>query len=143
MSEIISLLKEKNEHLERFLHLNTNELEFIDEGNFENLEDFYYSRDCLLTMINKVDERINDINRGLLTQSELSLNEKKSVISELDRKNDYVQRILSQDLQILSAIEKEKSCIIKELKKTNVVKKVFSSYKSGENFGSSKIDEEV
>lgn len=143
MSQIITLLQEKNEHLERFHSLNSEELSMISDGKFDNLDNFYNSRDCILNMINHVDSRIQDINKGLLTPDELELREKKHVLKLLDEKNDLVQQILAQDLQILSAIEKEKSNIIKALKQTNVVKKVFSSYKSEDRNKSERFDESV
>lgn len=141
MSEIVQLLEEKNQHLERFFNLNADEIVNMDESNFENLDNFYGSRDCILNMINHVDKRIEDINRGLLTPDELTQNEKKSVLKELDRKNDLVQQILAQDLQILSLIESEKSEIIRELKKTSTIKKAFSSYKSEDRKSTGQVDE--
>lgn len=141
MSGIVQLLNEKNEHLERFLNLNAEEIVNMHDGNFENLDTFYSSRDCILNMVSKVDKRIEDVNRGLLTPDDLSADEKKQVLRALDRKNDLVQQILAQDLQILSLIESEKSEIIRELKKTSTIKKVFSSYKSEERKTTGQVDE--
>ena len=131
MSQIIELLNEKNNYLEKFFKINEAELIHLSENNFENLDNFYTARDCMLNMIKSVDKRIEDLNRGLLTPEIHSDNQKKVILRELDRKNEWVQEILVLDLQILSAIEEEKSRVIKELRKTSVTKKAVGSYKSG------------
>ncbi|MBC86547.1 MAG: hypothetical protein CL677_05145 [Bdellovibrionaceae bacterium] len=130
MSYVKDLLVEKNALLEKFLHINQNEITLMSESNFDNLENFYHSRDCILDMIKKIDGKLDELSRGHLTPEELSREEKAEILIQMDQKNDLVQRILTQDLQILSAIEKEKSRIIVDLRSTNKNKKAIGSYKS-------------
>ena len=52
-----------------------------------------------------------------------------------------MQRILAQDLQVLSLIEKTKSSIIKELAKVRAVRKAVGGYPG--RIGSTILDEEV
>ncbi len=143
MSQISNLLSEKNEYLDKFYALNSAELVRILDGDFENLDTFYNARDCILNMINSVDKRINDLNRGLLTPEKLSVQDRKVVLRALDKKNDMVQQILSLDLQILSAIEDKKSSIIKELGQTRITKRAMGSYKSGKSRSKTSFDENV
>ena len=130
MSYVKDLLVEKNVLLEKFMDLNQAELVNFSEDNFDNLENFYHSRDCILEMIRKIDQKIGDLNRGHLTPEELSVQDKADILHLMDRKNEVVQLILAQDLQILSRIESEKSNIIKDLKKTQLGRKAIGSYKA-------------
>ena len=47
METIINLLKDKNYHLEKFHELNATELINFVDGNFDNLEVFYQSRETI------------------------------------------------------------------------------------------------
>lgn len=129
MKEVINLLNQKNQHLERFYRHNEDEILNFMDGNFDNLERFYNSREVILDMIGCLDRMIEDAQQA--PESEISTNDKREIISALDRKNDLVTQILSQDLQILSLIESAKSNIIKELSQVKSAKKAVGSYKSG------------
>lgn len=131
MQEIISLLEEKNRQLERFLKLNEGEIINFSDGNFENLETFYHSREVVLDMIRRLDRMVEEQYRDLALDASITSDEKGSIISALDKKNELVTKILSQDLQILSVIELAKSNIIKELRQLKSARKVLGSYKSG------------
>jgi hypothetical protein len=131
MKSITELLEEKNQYLEKFFRINEEELEKFVCGEFENLERFYASREGLLALIKKVDEIIERSGEGPVDPSTVSPQFKKQILDSLQYKNDLVNRILEQDLRILSAIEKEKSSIIKELTQVRAAKKVIGSYKTG------------
>lgn len=128
---IVELIKEKNEYLEKFYNVNLEEISRFADGDFENLENFYQSRAALLDMISSVDRRIEESNVLDSEEVEMSPEEKVVVIQELDFRNSLVHKILAQDLQALSFIEKAKSEIIKELAQVRSVKKAVSSYKVG------------
>ncbi|MCB0422935.1 MAG: hypothetical protein KDD61_18180, partial [Bdellovibrionales bacterium] len=59
---IVELIKEKNEYLEKFYNVNLEEISRFADGDFENLENFYQSRAALLDMISSVDRRIEESN---------------------------------------------------------------------------------
>lgn len=120
--------------MEKFYTLNEEELVRFLEGHFENLEKFYESRDCLLELVHKIDKKIEKINQNCFEVSVVSDQQKREVLEAMSFKNDIVQRILAQDLQILSCIEEEKSRIIKDLKETKTVRKAIGAYKSGISF---------
>lgn len=141
MDTIINLLKDKNYHLEKFLHLNEGELLNFAEGNFDGLEVFYQSRETILDLVRCIDRLIE---AAASTQNDISLVSdgfKREMVACMNTKNDLVTRILAQDLQILSVIEQEKSSIIKELRTVQAGKKAVGAYKSGD--APSKFDEEA
>lgn len=141
MDTIINLLKDKNYHLEKFLHLNEGELLNFTEGNFDGLEVFYQSRETILDLVRCIDRLIE---AAASTQNDISLVSdgfKREMVACMNTKNDLVTRILAQDLQILSVIEQEKSSIIKELRTVQAGKKAVGAYKSGD--APSKFDEEA
>jgi hypothetical protein len=142
MDKVISLLNEKNHYLEKFLELNERELSNFTSGNFDGLESFYHTRDRILDLIRCIDELIEEESTKPQAAVPVVTTESKTQISALLREKDnLVTEILSQDLQILSRIETEKSSIIKELQTVKKARKVFRAYHSGESRHS--LDEEV
>ncbi|MCB0411258.1 MAG: hypothetical protein KDD22_01955, partial [Bdellovibrionales bacterium] len=71
----------------------------------------------------------------------LTAEHRLAVIDLLREKNEIVTEILSQDLQILSLIEKEKSSIIRELAAVKTGRKVLQTYHSKES--KSRMNEKV
>ncbi len=139
MESIIQLLKERNHFLKKFSELNEKELTNFGEGNFENLNWFYNSREKMLSILGHLDKMIEE-KCGIEAETvPTQTAHKRDVIRELDFKNELITQILSQDLQALSFIEKAKSEIIKELSSLQTSKKAVSSYKSGKR--RTKIDE--
>ena len=138
---IIEMLTEKNQCLEKFYRLNESELENFSAGTFDNIENFYATREGLLDIIKKVDEMIETSNSSTDDVGPISAEDKKNILSALQYKNDLVNRILEQDLRILSAIEEETSNIIKELTQVRSAKKAIGSYKSGQK--ANRLDEEA
>jgi hypothetical protein len=72
---------------------------------------------------------------------QVSDQDKRAVIAELSYKNELVNRILEQDLRILSAIEIAKSQIIRELKKVQSATKVLGQSNAATTTG--RLDEEA
>lgn len=130
MNFLVELLDEKNEYLNKFYELNEKEIINIEDDNYDNLENFYTTRECLLQMIGIIDKRIDGMQSGVVSAESLTEAEKIRIRNCLDKKNKIVQAILNQDLMILSKIEVEKSNIIKDLKQSKFSKKAIGSYKS-------------
>ena len=141
MKRIVHLLQEKNQHLESFFRLNSEEMGKFMEGNFENLEVFYQSRETLLEMIRVIDSMIEESQRTLDPKDAASDEDKRGALRALNQKNDLVTQILAQDLQILSVIESAKSKIIRELSQVRAGRKAVGAYKSGDS--DSNLDEEA
>lgn len=141
MDTIVNLLKDKNYHLQKFFQLNEAELMNFAEGNFDNLEVFYQSRETILDLIRCIDRLIDAAAASQGSDVVASAQQKQEVLAAMNAKNDLVTRILAQDLQILSVIEQAKSDIIKELRGVQVAKKAVGAYKSGD--APSKLDEKA
>lgn len=140
MIQIVNLLNEKNHYLEKFYSLNENELGQFLRGNFDNLEKFYDTREKIIEIIRYIDAKIDKINltmTGVAPEATI-----RAMVQEaLNIKDQYVEKIMEQDLQILSCIDRAKSEIIKELQVLKKGKKVVGSYKS-KNYNN-RLNEEV
>jgi len=138
MLRIIDLLNHKNHYLEKFYSLNETELLNFVEGNFANLESFYQDREKILEMIRYIDCEIDVEQKKDQNPSD---QHKRDIHSALSIKEEYVSRILAQDLEILSCIEATKSNIIRELQEIRKARKAVGSYKSKNYIN--RLDEEA
>jgi hypothetical protein len=125
---IITLLNEKNHYLEKFYSLNEIELQNFLLSNFDGLEMFYNSREKILEIIKYIDaqidtERIKDDMEPITEKVKMDM--KRAMII----KDQYVEKILEQDLQILACIEAAKNDIIKELNDVRHGRKAVGGYK--------------
>lgn len=132
MDNILKLLNDKNYHLEKFFTLNEAELLNFNEGNFDNLEVFYQSRETILDLVRCMDKLIEDAAACDKTSTDVSAQHKQQMLRAMAKKEELVTGILGQDLQILSVIEQAKSDIIRELRTTQTAKKAVGAYKSGD-----------
>ena len=133
MDTIINLLKDKNYHLHKFYQLNETELVNFADNNFDNLETFYQSRETILDLVRCIDRLIDAASNAHPEPGKISDSNKKEMVNAMSAKTDLVTRILAQDLQILSVIERAKSDIIKELRQVQTANKAVGAYKSGES----------
>jgi hypothetical protein len=138
MIRIIELVNQKNHFLEKFYSLNENELINFAQGEFDNLESFYSSREKILEMIKYIDDQLN---KTQINTTETTSEDKLELKSALAIKDEYVSRILEQDLEILAHIESAKSEIIRELQDLKRNRKIVGSFKS-KTFNR-RLDEEV
>ena len=129
METILNLLRDKNYHLQKFFQMNETELMNFTEGHFENLEVFYQSRETILDLVRCIDDLIEQSATAEGTEDVTDQN-RSDMLRLMNQKNDLVQRILAQDLQILSAIEQAKSNIIRELRGVQAAKKAVGAYRA-------------
>ena len=132
METIINLLNDKNYHLQKFFTLNEIELLNFTEGNFDNLEIFYQSRETILDLVRCMDQLIEAAASEGGEKPVVSDKFKQDMLRAMHKKEELVTNILGQDLQILSVIEQAKSNIIRELRATQTAKKAVGAYKSGD-----------
>jgi hypothetical protein len=133
MNAVMNLLNDKNDHLHKFLQLNENELINFAQGNFDNLEVFYQSRETILDLVRCIDGLVDVALKNEPTDTTaIAPEHKKELLNCLNRKNDLINQILAQDLQILSVIEVTKSEIIRDLRQVQAAKKAVGAYKSGD-----------
>ena len=127
---LITLVYEKNHYLEKFYSLNEKELVNFLAGNFESLEGFYQSREQILEMIRYVDLQIDKThNEVLRTGQDLHDTIKRELKKAMKIKDEYVERIIHQDLDVLACIDKAKTEIIRELQSLKKNKKAVSGYR--------------
>jgi hypothetical protein len=138
--EIIHLLSERNRYLSQFSVLNKVQIEKLKKANFEQLSEFYMTREHILAVVEKIELLLSQ----KLEHSKADVSEdgnRSTVEGLLVAKDKIIREILDQDLEILSTIEKEKSNILSELKTLKKGRTTISAYKSG--ITSSKLDEEA
>lgn len=137
--EIIHLLSERNRYLSQFSVINNVQIKRLKSGNFEQLSEFYMTREHILAVVEKIELLLNQ----KLEQSEADISDENraAVGSLLQAKDIIIKEILDQDLEILSTIEQEKTNIISELKTLKKGRKTIDAYKSG--ITATKLDEEA
>ncbi|HEX7675404.1 MAG TPA: hypothetical protein VF412_14610 [Bdellovibrio sp.] len=142
MTRIITLLNEKNHYLEKFYSLNEVELANFAQGQFDNLEYFYQTRERILEVLKYVDAQLDKAQSEMeATQTNLDEAARAEVREALTIKDEYVTRIIEQDIQVLACIEMAKNSIIKELQEVRRNRKGLGGYKT-KTF-TNRLDEEV
>src|SRR5437868_3002506 len=102
MLRIISLLQEKNHYLEKFYSLNETELVKFSLGNFDNLENFYNTRERILEIIKYLDAQLDQSNAAMEDLSQVAAEDRRQVIEAMRTKDEYVSHIIEQDLEVLA-----------------------------------------
>jgi len=141
MKRIIALLNEKNHYLEKFYALNEVELTNFAQGQFDNLEHFYQTRERILDVLKYVDAQIERAQDEAAQENGITEQERREVKEALAIKDEYVARIIEQDIQVLACIEAAKNSIIKELQEVRRTRKAVGGYKT-KTF-QQRLDEEV
>lgn len=127
----IQLLNEKNHFLEKFYSLNEIQLGQLIEGRFENIENFYNQREDLLKIIKYIDAQIGRYQSDEVAMKiKVTESDQENVRRALKVKEVFVNRIIEQDIQIISLIDKLKSDVIRELKNVRETKRAITGYKS-------------
>jgi len=130
MLRIINLLQEKNHYLEKFYSLNENEIINFSQGNFDSLEGFYNTREKILEVIKYIDGQLDQVQIEMRDMTKVSDEERRQIKQAMAIKDEYVSRIIDQDLEVLACIEAAKSNIIRELQDVRRARKAVGGYKS-------------
>ncbi len=130
MERIIELLNEKNHYLEKFYALNETELINFSRDSFDNLENFYRTREKILEIIKYLDSELNRAHTQSVDVAKASSEHKRTAREALAVKDEYVTRIIEQDIEVLTHIEAAKNGIIRELQDLRKNRKAISGYKS-------------
>lgn len=142
MKRIIGLMNEKNHYLEKFYSLNETELVNFLKGEFDTIEHFYDTREKILEIIKYIDAQIDEAQRRDPAAVDAATDKDRGQVREaLTIKDEYVSRIVEQDLQVLSCIEDAKNSIIRELQDIRKSKKAVGGYRAP-SF-SKRLDEEA
>lgn len=130
MTRIVTLLNEKNHYLEKFYSLNEVELVNFAQGQFDNIEHFYQTRERILDVLKYVDAQIEKAHDDMGMMAEVNADARLEIKEALKIKDEYVTRIIEQDIQVLACIEMAKNSIIKELQEVRRGRKAVGGYKS-------------
>lgn len=126
MEILIDLMNRKNSFLEKFYTINEAELINFSADDFANLESFYQCRENILRLITRLDEQMDNLIKSL--DHELPLEARKKIEDCLGEKDEWAKKIVDQDLQIITQIEKKKSGIITELRAIQLGKAANKAY---------------
>ena len=99
VQQMIDLLDKKVSYLMDFHNLNSEEIHRIQQGNFSNLEAFYYDREILLNAIDRIDSELKGY--GSIDQfKDVCSFSKKKVLDLLKSKKQFIHNIVDQDMKI-------------------------------------------
>jgi hypothetical protein len=138
MKRVLELMDQKNHYLEKFYSVNESALEYFLKDQFDTLNEFYQSRENILEILKYIDNELNVVSHQVREENVLDIQKLKEA---LKIKDTYVEKIIEQDINILSCIEAAKNSIIKELKEVRKGQKIVSAYKVPQF--SAKLEEEV
>ncbi len=127
----VQLLNEKNHFLEKFYSLNEKQLVQLSASQFENIEYFYNQREDILKIIKYIDAELSRTHNDEVAMNAAITGQDQAAVRECLRIKDiFVNRIIEQDVQIISLIEKLKNNIITELKTVRGARRAMTGYKS-------------
>lgn len=126
MKRVLELMEQKNHYLEKFYSINETALSLFLKDQFETINEFYDQRESILEILKYIDSEITSASAQTNEESMLAVDRLKEA---LNIKDLYVQKIIEQDINILSCIESAKNTIIKELRDVKKGQKVVSAYK--------------
>lgn len=138
MTRIISLYQQKTHYLEKFCTVNEEALLHFQQGVFDHLESFYQVREDILKVLQYIDTQIDGAQQEI---SNPSVQDREQIRAALQQKDVFVDKIIEQDLRVLSYIDQAKSEIIRELQGLKKSKTAISRYKSGNS--QRRLDEKV
>ena len=127
---IIQLLEQKNHYLEKFLTLNELQLRLLEETDVDTLDEFYQKREKILALLKYIDEQLSLSQQELGAQTLISEEQEAAIQKLLFIKDEYVFRILDQDVQILAKMDAIKTQILNELSEIQSAKKAVRGYHS-------------
>ena len=126
MKRVLELMEQKNHYLEKFYTVNETSLQNFLNDNYNDINEFYNQRENILEILKYIDRELLHIS----SQSEHGTTyELESLKKHLIDKDLFVQKIIEQDVAILSCIEAAKNQIIRDLKDLKKGQKVISAYK--------------
>ena len=126
---LIQYLNEKNYFLEKFCQLNETQFKLLQQGHIEGLDYFYNQRESIIGIIRNIDTKIT---KCLIAPDSQKLTgpDREAVKKSMSIKDEYVQLIMMQDLEIIAHIDTLKTTIFNELRAVSAGKKLAAGYKS-------------
>jgi hypothetical protein len=125
---LIQYLNERNYFLEKFCQLNETQFKLLQQGHVDGLDHFYNQRESVIGIIRNIDTKITKCLMEPNSQK-LTGPDRDAVKKSMAIKDEYVQLIMAQDLDIIAYIDDLKTTIFNELKAVSAGKKLTSGYK--------------
>lgn len=124
---IVQLLEQKNHFLEKLLSLNELQASLLRSGETDTLDEFYERREKIMDTIQYIDNQL-----AVCYQQDQNLPEEQTtqVRKLLFIKDEYVKRILEQEVMILSLIDEIKTQLLREWTETKEQRKALQGYHS-------------
>lgn len=138
MKRLLELMEQKNHYLEKFYSINEVALDLFLKDQFETINEFYDQRENILEILKYIDSEISLESSSSENTSAHGVDRLKEALSVKDL---FVEKIIEQDISILSCIESAKNSIIRELKDVKKGQKVVSAYKVPQF--DNKLEEEI
>jgi hypothetical protein len=136
---IIQLLEQKNHYLEKFYALNDLQIRLLNDAEIDTLDEFYDRREKIIEILGYIDNQTKEAYSNL---NPLDAQQNAETIQKLlFIKDEYVHRILDQEMQILAKIDDLKSSILAEIIELKSTRKALKSYHSQST--SRKLSEKV
>ncbi len=141
MERILVLLNERNHYFKKFKNANDAELLRLRKSDFSHIDIFYKTRENILNMVAHIEDLIETRLGSPEIPNAPTREMKKQLVVVLNEKDRLVKDILSQDLELLSMIDDEKSKIISNLQTLTNGKKAIGAYKH--STPTPRLDEEI
>lgn len=118
MEEVLHYLELKNRYYEKFHSITAKFLAQTAQGNWDDLEFFVDNRERILNIIRSFDFKIANLFEAADVSGEDVELYRPRVKALLDARTQWADRIVQQDLELISRIDEMKSDTIRELKRS-------------------------
>jgi len=136
---LIQLLEQKNHYLEKFYALNDLQMRLLNDAEIDTLDEFYERREKILEILSYIDGQTKEALSNL--QPNDAQKYEASIQKLLFIKDEYVHRILDQEISILAKIDNLKSSVLAEIMDLKSTQKALRGYRSPASTG--KISEKA
>jgi len=132
MEEVLHYLQLKNYYYEKFYSVTTRFHENTLKNEWNDIEFFLDNRERILNIIRSFDFKVANAFENINLKDDDVTRYRVPVKSLLDARNEWVQKIVALDIELISKIDDIKSETIKDLRRNLETTKKMSSFVSNE-----------
>lgn len=132
VEQIVHYLELKNQYYEKFHSMTRKFIESSQKDEWSDLQFFVENRERVLKIIQYFDHKVATLLQAVPSESPEVESHRARVQELMKARYDMGQRILEQDLELISRLEELKSETIRELKKVQDFGQKLHSYASTE-----------
>ncbi|MBI4404102.1 MAG: hypothetical protein HY537_08075 [Deltaproteobacteria bacterium] len=132
MEEVLRYLELKNQYYAKFYSLTSRFLDQANSGRWEDLELFVDNRERILGIIRGYDAKLSLVFQKLELSNQEICFHRERVQSLIRERNSLGQKIVAQDLEMISKLDDLKSDTIKELKRSMETSQQLNSFSAGQ-----------